>query len=59
MDIGKGHHVAAAFDAAAGRPLGQLRFPVRRAGFENFVAWVRARAPQPDAVLIGVEATGH
>ncbi len=59
MDIGKGHHVAAAFDAAAGRALGQLRFPVSRAGFERFLAWVRERAAQPNAALIGVESTGH
>jgi transposase len=59
VDIGKGHHVAAAFDAAAGRALGQLRFPVSRAGFERFLGWVRERAARPDAALIGVEATGH
>jgi transposase len=59
VDIGKGHHVAAAFDAAAGRLLGQLRFPVSRAGFERFLGWIQERAAQPNAVLIGVEATGH
>jgi transposase len=58
VDVGKRGHQAAAYDPAADRPLGQLRFAVSREGFERFAAFLDGLAAAGQ-VLVGVEASGH
>jgi transposase len=59
VDVGKTNHQAAVYDPAADRVRRPLRFAVRRAGFEQFLALLAEVAPTPDEVLVGVEASGH
>ena len=62
VDAGKTSHVAAMYDPAGDRVLGHLRFPVGRAGFERFYAFVRRAAGgtgEAETVLVGMEASGH
>ena len=59
VDTGKRRHRAAVYDTAGASWVGELTFPVSRAGFDRFVAFVGGFAPGPEAVLVGVEATCH
>jgi transposase len=59
VDTGKRRHRAAVYDRADARWAGELSFPVSRVGFDRLVAFVRGVAPEPAAVLVGVEAAGH
>jgi transposase len=59
VDVGKDTHRAAAYDPATSRTVGQLSFGVDRAGFARFEAFLERLAPAPDAVLVGLEASGH
>ena len=57
VDAGKTSHVAAVYDSDGDRVLGHLRFPVGRAGFERFGAFVRRAAGEAATVLVGMEAS--
>jgi transposase len=59
VDTGKARHQAAAYDPTAERIVGQVSFPVDRAGFGRFRGFLERLAAEPDHVLIGLEATGH
>jgi transposase len=59
IDVGKGSHQAAGYDPAADRVIGRVSFPVSRAGFERFRLFLERLAPEPDDIVIGLEATGH
>jgi transposase len=59
VDVGKASHQAAAYDLSTNRIVAQLTFPVSRAGFERFRAFLARLAPAPADLLVGLEATGH
>jgi transposase len=59
VDTGKARHQAAAYDPAVERIVGQVSFSVDRAGFDRFRSFLERLRPQPDQVVIGLEATGH
>jgi transposase len=59
VDVGKTSHQVAVYEPGTDRVVGQLRFAVSRAGFERFRAFLARIAPDPAAVVVGVEASGH
>lgn len=59
VDVGKGSHQAASYDPAADGVVSRVSFPVSRAGFERFRLFLERLAPEPEDILIGLEATGH
>ena len=59
VDTGKARHQAAAYDPAAEQIVGQVGFGVDRAGFDRFRRFLEQLGPQPDQMVVGVEATGH
>src|SRR5262249_55065054 len=58
-DVGKASHQAAGYDPAANRVVARITFPVSRAGFERFRRFLERLAPNPEDILVGLEATGH
>lgn len=59
LDLAKQQHVAAIVDARTQQICETIQVPVTQAGFLAFETKLAAYASQPDAVLIGCEATGH
>jgi transposase len=59
VDTGKARHQAAAYDPAPEQIVGQVGFGVDRAGFDRFRRFLEQLGPQPDQMVVGVEATGH
>ena len=59
MDTGETVHPAAAYRVAEAVWLGEVRFTVDRAGFDQFLAFLGRLPCRPEEVAIGLEATGH
>jgi Transposase len=59
VDTGRRRHQAAVYGPATERIMGQVGFAVDRAGFDEFRGYLERRAPQPDQLVIGLEATGQ
>jgi transposase len=59
VDTGRRRHQAAVYGPATERIMGQVGFAVDRAGFDEFRGYLERLAPQPDQLVIGLEATGQ